>query len=306
MISFVYQERGLHMAGKLIKALALNNEFRVFVVDATEMIREAQARHNSWSTATAALGRTMIGSTLLGATLKGNDKLTVRIDGDGPAGHIVVDSNGRGETKGYIKNPQVSLDLNKHGKIDVRGAVGTKGSMIVTKDLQLKETFSGHVPLVDGELGEDFTYYMATSEQVPSSFGLSVLINPDESVKTAGGFMIQVLPEASEDSIGLIEQRLKELPLISKLMSQGLSPEQLLEKLVGRNNAHIVEEQSVQFLCDCSKERFAQAMVTLGSQEIQEMIEKDHGAEIECHFCRTKYHFTEQDLEELKLEARTV
>lgn len=291
------------MQDKLIKALAYKNELRVYVVDATEMVAEAQRRHESWNTATAALGRAMIGATLLGATLKGEDKLTVRIDGDGPIGYIVVDSNGAGETKGYIHNPKVSLELNGNGKLDVRGAVGTNGLLTVSKDLGMREPFVGQVPLVSGELGEDFTYYMANSEQVPSAIGLSVLVNPDESVKAAGGFMIQVLPNASEETIEKVEETIADLPLVSHLMDKGETPEQILERLVGVEDTLLLEEMPVSFRCDCSKERFGNAMVSLGAQEIQKMIDEDHGAQAVCHFCRTTYQFNEEELEELKEAA---
>lgn len=288
------------MLDKLIKALACNDEIRVYVVNATEMVNEAQSRHQTWSAATAALGRAMLGTTLLGATLKGKDKLTVRIEGNGPIGYMVIDGNGQGKTKGYIKNPKVSLDLNENGKLDVRGAVGTEGMLTVSKDLGMREPFVGQVPLVSGELGEDFTYYMANSEQVPSAIGVSVLVNPDETVKAAGGFMVQVLPGASEETISKIEETIASLPLVSRLMESGATPEDILDRLVGEKNSRIIETLPVSFHCDCSKERFKDAIVSLGSQEIQEMIEEDHGAEAVCHFCRTKYQFEEQELEELK------
>ncbi|WP_208560548.1 Hsp33 family molecular chaperone HslO [Marinilactibacillus kalidii] len=291
------------MKDKLIKALAYENEIRVYVVDATEMVAEAQRRHDSWATATAALGRAMIGTTLLGATLKGNDKITVRIEGDGPIGYIVVDGNGRGETKGYIHNPQVNLPLNDNGKLDVKGAVGTEGMLTVSKDLGMKKPFVGQVPLVSGELGEDFTYYMANSEQVPSAVGVSVLVNPDETVKAAGGFMIQVLPGAKEETINKIESIIAELPLVSKLMENGETPEEILERLVGSKDYNVLETTPVEFKCDCSKERFGDAIISLGVDEIENMIDEDHGAEAVCHFCRTKFQYSENDLEVLKTEA---
>lgn len=291
------------MPDKLIKALGYNNQIRIYVVDATEMVKTAQEKHNTWSAATAALGRAMVGTTLLGTTLKGDDKLTVRIDGKGPVGYILVDSNGKGETKGYINNPQVSLPLNEQGKIDVRGAVGTDGMLTVSKDLNMKSPFVGQVPLISGELGEDFTYYMANSEQVPSAIGLSVLVNPDETVKTAGGFMIQVLPEAEDETIAKVEKAIADLPLISKLMDQGETPEEILGRLVPDESTRILETMPVSFKCNCSKERFKDAIVSLGEKEIQEMIEEDHGAEAECHFCRTTYHFSEEELSELKEES---
>lgn len=287
------------MSDKLIKALGYNDQIRVYVVNATEMVKEAQAKHDSWSAATAALGRAMVGSTLLGATLKGKEKLTVRIDGGGPIGYLLVDSNGKGETKAYIKHPQVSLDLNQKGKLDVRGAVGTDGMLTVSKDLGMKEPFVGQVPLVSGELGEDFTYYMANSEQVPSAIGLSVLVNPDETVKAAGGFMIQVLPEAEAETIAKIEETINDLPLVSHLMDKGETTEKILERLVSDGTARIVDTMPVSFTCDCSKERFKNALVTLGENELQQMIDEDHGAEAVCHFCRSEYHFSEEELKEL-------
>ncbi|MFJ1627972.1 Hsp33 family molecular chaperone HslO [Marinilactibacillus psychrotolerans] len=291
------------MTDKIIKALAYQNEIRVYVVEATEMVNEAQNKHDSWSTATAALGRAMIGTTLLGATLKGREKITVRIEGNGPIGYLVIDSNGKGETKGYIHNPQVNLPLNSHGKLDVRGAVGTDGMLTVSKDLGMKKPFVGQVPLVSGELGEDFTYYMANSEQVPSAIGVSVLVNPDETVKAAGGFMIQVLPNAKEETIKKLETVIAELPLVSRLMENGETPDEILERLVGKDNYQLLETTPVQFKCDCSKERFGDAIISLGVDEIQNMIDEDHGAEAVCHFCRTKYQYTENDLEKLKEEA---
>lgn len=292
------------MTDKLIKSLCYNNEIRVYVVDATEMVKTAQEKHDTWSTATAALGRGMIGATLLGVTLKGEDKLTVRIEGGGPIGYLLIDSNAKGETKGYIKNPHVSLPLNDKGKLDVRGAVGTEGSLTISKDIGMKNPFVGQVPLVSGELGEDFTYYMAHSEQIPTAIGLSVLVNPDETVKAAGGFMIQVLPGASDETIGKIEEAISDLPLVSRLMEEGEKPEAILERLIPDGSANILEEMPVSFTCDCSKERFENALVTLGETELQAMIDENHGAEAECHFCRTKYHYSEEELIALKEEVK--
>lgn len=292
------------MTDSLIKALAYNNEIRVYVINATDMVEEARKLHDSWSTVTAAMGRTMIGTTLLGATLKNEqDKLTVRINGDGPLGHIIADSNMHGETKAYVANPQVSLDLNDKGKLDVKGAVGTNGMLTVSKDQGLKTPFSGQVPLISGELAEDFTYYMAVSEQTPSAFGLSVLVNPDESVRTAGGFMIQVLPGASDETIDELEKTIQQIPQISDTLDKDSNLESILIQLVGEDNYKILEEIPVSFKCDCSKERFADAIVSLGKGEIQQMIDEDGGAEAVCHFCRNKYPYTLEELEALKEEA---
>ncbi|MGB6178857.1 Hsp33 family molecular chaperone HslO [Carnobacterium sp.] len=291
------------MSDYLLKSLGYNGEVRIYAVDATEAVSEAQRRHGTWSAASAALGRTMIGGILLGATLKGKEKMTVKVEGNGPAGHIIVDSNGKGEVKGYIANPKISLPLNEVGKLDVRGAVGTQGTLTVTKDLGMKEAFSGQVPLVSGELGEDFTYYMANSEQTPSAIGLSVLVDTDDSIKAAGGFMIQVMPGATDETITALEERLASIPMISQLMDEGENPESILNRLVGEGNVKILEKMPVSFKCECSKERFSTAIIALGTEEINSMIEEDQGAEASCHFCGNQYHFNVADLESLKAEA---
>lgn len=292
------------MSDYLLKSICFDGQVRVYTIDATETVREAQQRHDTWSASSAALGRTMIGALLLGATLKGNEKITVKIEGDGPVGHIIVDSNGKGEVKGYIANPKVSLPPNDLGKIDVRGAVGTQGSLTVTKDLGMKDTFSGQVPLVSGELGEDFTYYMATSEQTPSAFGLSVLVDTDDTIKTAGGFMIQVMPGATDETITKLEQSIASIPMVSQLMDSGEKPEEILERLVGEGNAKILEKSPVAFNCDCSKDRFSRAIIALGEKEIDDMITEDQGAEASCHFCGNNYNYTVEELEALKESSK--
>lgn len=290
------------MSDYLVKALAYEGFVRAYAVNATETVGEAQERHDTWNTSSAALGRTMIGALMLGAMLKGEDKMTVKIEGNGPAGAIVVDSNGKGEVKGYIKNPHISLPLNEIGKIDVRGAVGTEGMFTVTKDLGLKEPFSGQTPIVSGEIGEDFTYYLAVSEQIPSAVGVSVLVDTDDSIKTAGGFMIQIMPGASDEIIDQIEVRLKETARISTLLDKGQTPEEILQNLLGTDDVEFLETMPVQFKCDCSKEKFASAIITLGAEQIQELIDQDHGAEAVCAFCNNKYKYSEADLYELKQE----
>ncbi|OTN75117.1 chaperonin [Enterococcus sp. 8G7_MSG3316] len=291
------------MKDYLVKALAYDGFVRAYAVSATETVAEAQRRHQTWHTASAALGRSMVGGLLLGSTLKGDDKLTVKIQGNGPAGAIIVDSNGHGDVKGYIKNPQISLPLNAAGKIDVRGAVGDQGIFTVIKDLGLKEPFSGQTPIVSGELGEDFTYYLAVSEQVPSAVGLSVLVETDDTIRAAGGFMLQIMPGASEEIIAAIEARLKELPRVSTLIDEGQTPEEILATLMPDAGVEILDTMPVQFHCDCNKDKFATAIITLGAKEIQAMIDEDHGAEAVCSFCGNKYHFDENELAELKKEA---
>ena len=288
------------MSDYLVKTLAYEGFVRAYAVNATETIAEAQRRHDTWNTSSAALGRTMIGALMLGATLKGEDKMTVKIEGNGPAGAIVVDSNGKGEVKGYIKNPHISLPLNEVGKIDVRGAVGTEGMFTVIKDLGLKEPFSGQTPIVSGEIGEDFTYYLAVSEQIPSAVGVSVLVDTDDSIKTAGGFMIQIMPGASDEIIDQIEARLKETARISTLLDEGQTPEEILQKLLATDDVEFLETMSVQFKCDCSKEKMGKALITVGKDELQAMIDEDHGCELSCQFCNKKYQFSEEELKEIK------
>lgn len=291
------------MTDYLIKAIAFNNQVRAYAARTTETISEAQKRHQTWPTASAALGRSMTAGVMLGSMLKGDAKLTIKVEGGGPIGVIIVDSNSKGEVRGYVTNPQTHFDLNEKGKLDVARAVGTQGNLTIVKDLGLKDHFSGQVPIVSGELGEDFTYYLVTSEQVPSSVGVGVLVNPDNSILASGGFIIQLLPGTDEDTITEIEKRLGEVEPISKLIQRGLTPEEILEEVLGKGNVRVLEKQPVAFKCQCSKERIENAIVSLGTDEIQAMIDEDGQAEAQCHFCNEVYHLTKEDLEELKREA---
>ncbi|RFU66903.1 Hsp33 family molecular chaperone HslO [Peribacillus saganii] len=288
----------------LIKALGYNGQVRAYAVSSTETVGEAQRRHYTWPTASAALGRSLSAGLMLGAMLKGEDKLTIKIDGGGPIGAILIDSNAKGEVRGYVTHPQTHFDLNEHGKLDVRRAVGTDGMLSVVKDLGMRDHFTGQVPIVSGELGDDFTYYLVTSEQTPSSVGVGVLVNPDNSILAAGGFIIQLLPGAEESTISEIEQRLQTIPPISQMIQQGLTPEQVLEQVLGENNVQILDKMPVQFKCQCSRERIENALVSLGKEEIEDIIETEGKAEAQCHFCNEKYQFNKEELEELKEAAK--
>ncbi|QIZ06007.1 Hsp33 family molecular chaperone HslO [Priestia megaterium] len=292
------------MKDYLVKALAYDGNIRAYAVRTTETVSEAQRRHQTWRTASAALGRTMTAGVMMGAMLKGEDKLTIKINGGGPIGPIVVDSNAKGEVRGYVTNPEVDFESTENGKLDVRRAVGTEGTLAVVKDVGLRDFFSGQVPLVSGELGEDFTYYFATSEQTPSSVGVGVLVNPDDSILAAGGFIFQLMPGTPESIISNLEERLKTIEPISKLIERGLTPEQILEELFGKEQVKVLETMPVGFECNCSKERFANAIVGLGAAEIHAMIEEDGQAEAHCHFCNEKYLFSSDELEELKKDAK--
>jgi len=291
------------MSDYLIKALGFNGQVRAYAAKTTETVGEAQARHFTWPTASAALGRAMTAGVMMGAMLKGEEKLTIKIEGGGPIGAILVDSNGKGEVRGYVTNPQTHFDLNEKGKLDVRRAVGTEGTLTVVKDIGLRDFFTGQVPIVSGELGEDFTYYFVTSEQTPSSVGVGVLVNPDNTILAAGGFILQLMPGAEEETISALENRLKSIPPISKLIQQGLTPEEILSELLG-DDMKILEKLPVSFTCTCSKERFADAIIGLGAEEIQDMIDTEGKAEAQCHFCNEKYHYSKEELEELKQEAK--
>lgn len=292
------------MKDYLIKALGFNGQVRAYAVRTTETVGEAQKRHQTWPTASAALGRAMTAGVMMGAMLKGEEKVTVKIEGGGPIGVILVDSNAQGEVRGYVTNPQIHFDLNEQGKLDVRRAVGTTGILSVVKDIGMRDHFSGQVPIVSGELGEDFTYYFVTSEQTPSSVGVGVLVNPDNSILASGGFILQLMPGTEEETITEIEKRLKEIPPVSKLIQQGLTPEELLMELLGKENVKILEKLPVAFKCTCSKERFADAITSLGKSEIQDIIDTEGMAEAQCHFCNERYDYTKEELEELKREAK--
>ncbi|WP_208422592.1 Hsp33 family molecular chaperone HslO [Latilactobacillus fragifolii] len=285
------------MTDYLIKQISEDGQLRAYAVNATDVVTDAQEKHDTWSTSSAAFGRTIIGTLLLSAAgLKGDTKMTVRVEGDGPVGKIVVDGNAQGTVKGYVTNPHVNLPLNDQNKIDVKGGVGTTGTLSVTKDLGLKEPFTGQVPLVSGELGEDFTYYLAKSEQTPSAVGVSVFVNEDNSIGVAGGFMIQILPGADDRLIDILEARLKEMPLVSELLQQGMRPEEIITEIVGELPMKTLEKMPVKYECDCSKERFAKALSSVAPVDLQQLIDEDHGAEAVCRFCGKKYQFTEAEL----------
>jgi len=283
----------------LIRALAYDGQVRAFAVRSTETVGEAQKRHDTWPTASAALGRAMTAGVMMGAMLKGNDKITIKIEGGGPIGAIIVDSDAVGHVRGYVTNPHVHFDLNQHGKLDVARAVGKDGTLTVVKDLGLRDHFSGQVPIVSGELGEDFTYYFVSSEQIPSSVGVGVLVNPDNSILASGGFMIQLLPGTSPETIDKIEKRLQTIEPISKLIQKGLSPEDILNEVLGEGTVKVLDQMPIGFHCHCSKERIENAIQSLGKEEIVDMIEKEGKAEAQCHFCNEYYHLSKEELEKL-------
>ncbi|CAH0121542.1 MULTISPECIES: Hsp33 family molecular chaperone HslO [unclassified Paenibacillus] len=279
----------------LIRGTAFGGKVRVFAVRTTHLVDELQRRHGTYPTATAALGRTVTAAAMMGAMLKGNEKLTIQVKGDGPIGQIVADANANGEVRGYVTHPQVHLASNAQGKLDVAGAVGREGFIHVIKDLGLKEPYHGSVPIISGELGEDFTYYFAKSEQTPSAVGLGVLVDTDSSVITAGGFIVQLLPGLADEDITKIENAVGMLPPVTALLDQGLELDELLGWIV--EDVNVLDRMDIRFQCKCSYERVEQTLISLGKQEIEEMIKEDGKAEVVCHFCNEAYQFDREQLQ---------
>lgn len=283
----------------LIKALAYNGEVRAYGTLTTNTVSEAQRRHDTWRTASAALGRSLTAGAMMGAMLKGDQKMTIKVEGNGPLGIIMVDANAKGEVRGYVSNPHVDFEANEQGKLRVYEAVGTEGFLTVIKDIGMRDPFVGQVPIVSGELGEDFTYYFAVSEQVPSAVGVGVLVNGDDSILAAGGFILQIMPGAQEETIAAIEKSIAEIPPVSKLIEQGLTPEEILYRLLGQDNVQILEKMDVQFRCTCSRERIEGVLVSLGKEELEQIRDEEEKTEAHCHFCNETYVFTQDDLNQL-------
>jgi molecular chaperone Hsp33 len=246
----------------------------------------------------AALGRTITAGAMMGAMLKGEEKLTIQVKGDGPIGQIVVDANAKGEVRGYMEEPDVNLPPNAAGKLDVAGAVGTDGFLYIIKDLGLKEPYRGSVPIISGELAEDFTYYFAKSEQTPSAVSLGVLFEKgDYTIKASGGFIIQLMPGLSDEEIDSIEARLSMLPPMTTMLEDGLELDEILANVLGM--VQVLETMDLQFKCKCSRERVVQTLLSLGTEELEALIEEDKKAEVHCQFCNDTYHFNELELREL-------
>lgn len=282
---------------ELIRATAIGGKVRAFAVRTTVLVEELRRRHNTMPTATAALGRTATAGAMMGMMLKGEERLTIQIKGDGPLGQIVVDSNAYGEVRGYADHPETDLPLNDIGKLDVAGAVGREGFVYVIKDLGLKEPYRGSIPIVSGELAEDFTYYFAKSEQTPSAVALGVLVDTDLSVKAAGGFIIQLLPGLSDDEIGHIEELISKMPPITTLLDSGEPLERILSAAVGE--IRLLETTAIQFKCKCSRDRVEQTLISLGVSELEAILREDSQAEVVCHFCNEVYTFSEEELQGL-------
>ncbi|AIQ02158.1 TPA: Hsp33 family molecular chaperone HslO [Streptococcus pyogenes] len=281
---------------KIIKSIAQSGAFRAYVLDSTETVALAQEKHNTLSSSTVALGRTLIANQILAANQKGDSKITVKVIGDSSFGHIISVADTKGHVKGYIQNTGVDIKKTATGEVLVGPFMGN-GHFVTIIDYGTGNPYTSTTPLITGEIGEDFAYYLTESEQTPSAIGLNVLLDENDKVKVAGGFMVQVLPGASEEEIARYEKRLQEMPAISHLLASKNHVDALLEAIYGDEPYKRLSEEPLSFQCDCSRERFEAALMTLPKADLQAMIDEDKGAEIVCQFCGTKYQFNESDLE---------
>ena len=283
----------------IIRATAANDQIRAFAAVTTEMVETAREHHNTSPVATAALGRLLTAGAMMGSMMKGEkDVLTLQIKAGGPLQGITVTADSQGNVKGYVGNPDVCIPANSKGKLDVAGAVGP-GFLTVIKDMGLKEPYSGQVMLQTCEIAEDLTYYFATSEQVPSAVGLGVLMNKNNTVRQAGGFIVQLMPFAEEEVISRLEQNVQKINSVTNLLEEGHTPESLLEKVLEGFDVLINEKMDTRFCCNCSKERVAKALISIGRKELNEMIQEGKPIEMNCHFCNTNYNFTVEELKEI-------
>ena len=287
----------------MIRATAADGQIRAFAATTKEMVETAKNAHNTSPIATAARGRLMTAAAMMGSDLKGDGELlTIRIEGDGPIGGLLVTADGKGDVKGYAFNPDVMLPPNAQGKLDVGGSLGL-GVLSVIKDIGLKEPYVGQTQLITGEIAEDLTYYFATSEQVPSSVALGVLMNKDNTVRQAGGFIIQLLPGASDEIIDRLEAKLSGISSITSLLDAGKTPEEILTDILGEFGLEILKKMPVQFHCDCERSRVEKAIISIGRKEIQDMIDEGKEIEVNCQFCNKHYKFSVDELGEMLKKA---
>ena len=287
------------MSDYMIRATAANGQVRAFAATTRDLTEYARNAHNTSPVVTAALGRTMTAAVMMGSMLKGDKELlTVKIQGDGPIGSLTVTADSHGHVKGYAQNPVVLIQANSIGKLDVAGAIG-KGVLSVIKDIGLKDPYVGQTDLVSGEIAEDLTYYFAVSEQTPSSVGLGVLMNKDNTVRQAGGFIVQVMPFAEEATIAKLEENVQKIQSVTTLLEQGHTPESLLEQVLEGFDIEINDRIPTEFYCNCSKERVEKALISIGRKDLNEMIQEGKSIELNCHFCNTNYEFSVEELKEI-------
>ena len=287
------------MSDYIVRAIAANDQIRAFAAVTTETVETARQDHNTSPVATAALGRLLTAGAMMGTMMKGEkDILTLQIKAGGPLEGITVTADSKGRVKGYVGNPNVCIPANSKGKLDVAGAVGI-GFMNVIKDMGLKEPYVGQVALQTSQIAEDLTYYFATSEQVPSAVGLGVLMNKDNTVRQAGGFIVQLMPFAEESTIAKLEENVQKITSVTNLLEEGHTPESLLDKVLEGFDVEINEKIPTKFYCNCSRERVEKALISIGRKELNEMIQEGKPIELNCHFCNHNYEFTVEELKEI-------
>ena len=282
--------------GKAVRMISQDGTLTVMAIDSTDIVAFAEKVHKTSAVTSAALGRLLTAASMMGAVMKGkDDSLTVRLNGNGPAGPVIAVSDSEGNVRGYISEPIVEIPLNNKGKLDVAGAVGTDGTLTVMMDLGLKEPYIGQVPIVSGEIAEDITAYYAQSQQTPTVCALGVLVNPDLSIRAAGGFMIQLLPTADDDTITKVEECIQGIPPVTNMLTSGLTPEKVCRSVLKSFDLDLLDEFSPEYRCDCSRERFARGIASLETGELEEMAEEEF-TEVQCHFCNKKYRFTSAEI----------
>lgn len=287
------------MADYLVRATAANAQIRAFAVTSRDLVEYARSAHNTSPVVTAALGRLMTGAVMMGSMLKGEqDMLTLQIRGAGPVHGLTVTADSKGDVKGYADNPQAMMPPSHLGKLDVGGVIGA-GVLTVMKDMGLKEPYASTIELQTGEIGDDLTYYFATSEQVPSCVALGVLMDKNNTVRQAGGFIIQLMPFTGEEVIETLEKKLSSLQSVTTMLEAGNTPEQLLEIVLGDLGLEITDTMPVQFRCNCSKERVEKVLISLGRKDLQEMIDENKEVDLHCHFCNRNYTFTVEELKKI-------
>ncbi len=286
--------------GKLIRTIAQDGSAVCIAVDSTDIVAEMERIHKPSATVTAALGRLITAASIMGSMLKNEtDSVTVRLSGGGPAGSLIAVSDSHGNPRGYVTNPVVEIPLNQYSKLDVAGAVGKEGTLSVIKDVGLPEMSTGSVPIVSGEIAEDITSYYAISEQTPTVCALGVLVNPDLTVKAAGGYLVQLLPGADEDAISRLEQNIKGIKPISAMVESGMTPEEISNIVLNGFEPQILDRANPVYRCTCSKKRVERALLSIGKEDLKKLAEEQETTEVNCHFCDKKYTFTRTELQDL-------
>ncbi len=282
---------------KIVRTISKDASVVASAIDAKAIVSEIERIHKPSAVVTAALGRLSIAASLIGNGLKGdNDSVTIRMDGGGPTGILIAVADSRGNVKSYVNNPIVEIPLNKFGKLDVAGAVGSEGTLSVVKDLGMKEPYVGQVPIVSGEIAEDIASYFAVSEQIPTVCGLGVLVNPDLTVRAAGGYLIQLLPFADEGCIDILEANVNKLPPVTAMLDSGMTSEDIAKRVLDGLEPEVLDSFEVNYRCDCSKERVERALISLGREELIKMAEEEEKIEVCCHFCDKKYVYSKDEI----------